>query len=137
MLPEDLTRFGLIPEFIGRLPVVGTVRNLERDALVEILAQPRNALVKQYRKMFELEDVDLQFTQDALEAIADEAIKRVTGARGLRAVMEEVLLDIMYELPGRDDVAQVLINRDAVLRNVNPTLVPHIGESPVRARRAS
>ena len=137
VLPEDLTRFGLIPEFIGRLPVVGTVRNLERDALVEILAQPRNALVKQYRKMFELEDVDLQFTQDALEAIADEAIKRVTGARGLRAVMEEVLLDIMYELPGRDDVAQVLINRDAVLRNVNPTLVPHIGESPARARRAS
>ena len=137
VLPEDLTRFGLIPEFIGRLPVVGTVRNLERDALVEILVQPRNALVKQYRKMFEFENVDLQFTQDALEAIADEAIKRVTGARGLRAVMEEVLLDIMYDLPGRDDVAQVVINRDAVLRNVNPTLVPHVGQSPARTRRAS
>ena len=99
VMPEDLLKFGLIPEFIGRLPVITSVRNLDRDALVRILTEPRNALVKQYQRLFELDNVELEFTDDALEAIADQAILRGTGARGLRAIMEEVLLSVMYEVP--------------------------------------
>ncbi len=137
VLPEDLTKFGLIPEFIGRLPVMGAVRSLEREALMRILVEPRNALVKQYQKMFRFENVDLAFDSEALEAIADEAIKRASGARGLRAVLEEVLLDIMYDLPGREDIETVLIDREAVLRNVNPTLVPRAEGGDTRSRRAS
>ena len=139
VLPEDLTRFGLIPEFIGRLPVTGTVSNLDRQALVRILVEPKNALVKQYQKMFRFENVDLRFTPDALEAVAEEAIKRSTGARGLRAVLEEVLLDIMYDLPSRHDVTTVTIDRSSVLANVNPTLLPRAGggETAARSRRAS
>ena len=102
MLPEDLLKFGLIPEFIGRLPVIGAVGNLDQEALVRILVEPRNALVKQYQKFFELEDVELEFTDDALGAVADQALLRGTGARGLRAILEEVLLDVMYDLPSRD-----------------------------------
>ena len=123
VLPEDLTKFGLIPEFIGRLPVVGAVSHLEADALVEILTEPRNALVKQYQKIFEFENVELEFTEDALGAIAEEAIKRATGARGLRAILEESLLDVMYELPGRDDVIKVIVDRDTVIDGAEPTLV--------------
>ena len=137
VLPEDLTKYGLIPEFIGRLPVMGAVRSLEREALMRILVEPRNALVKQYEKMFRFENVELVFDDDALEAIADEAIKRASGARGLRAVLEEVLLDIMYDLPGREDIETVVIDREAVLRNVNPTLVPRAEEADTRSRRAS
>ena len=137
VLPEDLTKYGLIPEFIGRLPVMGAVRSLEREALMRILVEPRNALVRQYQKMFRFENVDLVFDPDALEAIADEAIKRASGARGLRAVLEEVLLDIMYDLPGREDIETVVIDRGAVLRNVNPTLVPRAEGGDARSRRAS
>ena len=137
VLPEDLTKYGLIPEFIGRLPVMGAVGSLERDALMRILVEPRNALVKQYQKMFRFENVGLDFEEDALEAIADEAIKRASGARGLRAVLEEVLLDIMYDLPGREDISTVVIDREAVCRNVNPTLVPRAEEDDTRSRRAS
>ena len=137
VLPEDLTKYGLIPEFIGRLPVMGAVRSLEREALMRILVEPRNALVRQYQKMFRFENVDLAFDPDALEAIADEAIKRASGARGLRAVLEEVLLDIMYDLPGREDIETVVIDRGAVLRNVNPTLVPRAEGGDARSRRAS
>ena len=137
VLPEDLTKYGLIPEFIGRLPVMGAVRSLEREALMRILVEPRNALVRQYQKMFRFENVDLAFDPDALEAIADEAIKRASGARGLRAVLEEVLLDIMYDLPGREDIETVVIDRGAVLRNVNPTLVPRAEGGDSRSRRAS
>ena len=137
VLPEDLTKFGLIPEFIGRLPVMGAVRSLEREALMRILVEPRNALVKQYQKMFRFENVDLVFEADAQEAIADEAIKRASGARGLRAVLEEVLLDIMYDLPGREDIETVVIDREAVCRNVNPTLVPRAEGGDARSRRAS
>ena len=137
VLPEDLIKYGLIPEFIGRLPVMGAVRSLEREALMRILVEPRNALVRQYQKMFRFENVDLVFDPDALEAIADEAIKRASGARGLRAVLEEVLLDIMYDLPGREDIKTVVINRGAVLRNVNPTLVPRAEGGDARSRRAS
>ena len=137
VLPEDLTKFGLIPEFIGRLPVMGAVRSLEREALMRILVEPRNALVKQYQKMFRFESVDLVFDPEALEAIADEAIKRASGARGLRAVLEEVLLDTMYDLPGREDIETVVIDREAVLRNVNLTLVPRAEGGDTRSRRAS
>ena len=123
VMPEDLTKFGLIPEFIGRLPVVGAVSHLDADALIEILTEPRNALVKQYRKIFEFENVELEFTEDALAAIAEKAIKRATGARGLRAILEETLLDVMYELPGRDEVIKVIVDADTVLDKADPTLV--------------
>ncbi len=123
-MPEDLLKFGLIPEFIGRLPVIGAVHNLDKEALIRILMEPKNALVKQYRKFFEFEDVELEFQPDALEAVAEQALLRGTGARGLRAILEEVLLNIMYELPGRTDVGKCLIDRQVVLDRVNPTLVP-------------
>ena len=122
--PEDLLKFGMIPEFIGRLPVVGAVRSLDRDALVKILIEPKNSLVKQYRKMFEFEEVDLDFTPEAMDAIAEQALLRGTGARGLRAILEEVLLNTMYELPGRSDVGSVMIDADTVRTKVNPALVP-------------
>ena len=133
VLPEDLLKFGMIPEFIGRLPVITNVRNLDQNALVRILTEPRNALVKQYDRLFDLDGVELEFTEDALEAVADQAILRGTGARGLRAIMEEVLLSVMYEVPSRKDVAKVVINREVVLEHVNPTLVPR--ETPKRERR--
>jgi ATP-dependent Clp protease ATP-binding subunit ClpX len=124
VMPEDLLKFGMIPEFVGRLPVITSVHNLDREALIRILTEPRNALVRQYHRLFELDGVELEFTDDALEAIADQAILRGTGARGLRAIMEEVLLSVMYEVPSRQDVARVVITREAVLEHVNPTLVP-------------
>ena len=133
VMPEDLLKFGLIPEFIGRLPVITTVSNLDRDALVSILTQPKNALVKQYQRMFEIDGVELEFSDDALEAVADQAILRGTGARGLRAIMEEVLLPVMFDVPSRDDVARVVVTAEVVLKNVNPTLVPR--EAPVRKQR--
>jgi len=133
VLPEDLLKFGLIPEFIGRLPVIGAVSSLDRDALIRILVEPKNALVKQYRKFFEFEDVELEFTDDALEAISDQALLRGTGARGLRAILEEVLLDIMYDLPSRSDIGKCVVNREVVLERVNPTLVPR-AEAPRQAR---
>jgi len=122
--PEDLLKFGLIPEFVGRLPVIGAVSSLDREALISILVDPKNALVKQYQKIFEFEDVELSFTEDALASIADQALLRGTGARGLRAILEEVLLNLMYELPSRSDVGKCVVDRDTVLEKVNPTLVP-------------
>ena len=119
-MPEDLIKFGLIPEFIGRLPVVASVTSLDKDALVKILTEPRNALVKQYRKLFEMDGVELEFTEDALEAVADQAILRGTGARGLRAIMEEVLLPVMYDIPSRDDVAKVRGHRADGARERQP-----------------
>jgi ATP-dependent Clp protease ATP-binding subunit ClpX len=124
VLPEDLMKYGLIPEFIGRLPVMATVEDLDQEDLVRILTEPKNALTKQYARMFEMDHVSLVFTPDSLVAIAEQALKRSTGARGLRAIMEEVLLNTMYDLPSRDDVEQVLIDRDVVEKKVNPTLVP-------------
>jgi ATP-dependent Clp protease ATP-binding subunit ClpX len=114
----------MIPEFIGRLPVITSVRNLDQEALLRILTEPRNALVRQYRKLFELDNVELEFSDDALEAIADQAILRGTGARGLRAILEEVLLSVMYEVPSRTDVARVVITEQVVREHVNPTIVP-------------
>ncbi len=125
VLPEDLVRYGLIPEFIGRLPVVSSVEPLDRDALVDILTRPKNALTKQYRRFFEFDGVELEFDDGALEAIADLAVLRQTGARGLRAILEEVLLNTMYELPSRKDVGRCLITSDTVRERSNPTLVPH------------
>jgi ATP-dependent Clp protease ATP-binding subunit ClpX len=122
-MPEDLIKFGLIPEFIGRLPIVASVTNLDKKSLVTILTQPRNALVKQYQKLFEMDGVELEFTDTALEAIADQAILRGTGARGLRAIMEEVLQPVMYDIPSRTDVAKVVITEQTVRENVNPTIV--------------
>jgi ATP-dependent Clp protease ATP-binding subunit ClpX len=124
VMPEDLIGFGLIPEFIGRLPVVATVDDLDKESLVRVLTEPRNALTRQYAKFFEMDGVELQVTDAALVAIAEQAMKRGTGARGLRAIMEEVLLDTMYELPSRTDIAQVLIDEDVVRQKVNPTLIP-------------
>jgi ATP-dependent Clp protease ATP-binding subunit ClpX len=124
VMPEDLLKFGMIPEFVGRLPVITSVHNLDREALIQILTEPRNALVRQYRRLFELDGVDLEFTDDALEAVADQAILRGTGARGLRAILEEVLMSVMYEVPSRKDVEGVVITSESVLENVNPTLVP-------------
>jgi ATP-dependent Clp protease ATP-binding subunit ClpX len=125
VLPEDLHKFGLIPEFIGRLPVVTTVSPLDQDALMQILTEPKNALVRQYQRMFEIDGVELEFEKDALEAIADLAKLRQTGARGLRAILEEVLGPIMFEVPSDDDVARVVVTKAAVLENAAPTIVPH------------
>ena len=136
VLPEDLIKFGLIPEFVGRLPVVSSVEQLDREALIRILTAPKNALVKQYRKFFEYDHVDLQFSDDALEAIADQAILRGTGARGLRAILEEVLLNTMYELPSRGDVGECVITGEVVRKRVNPTLVPR-AEQPAKRRRSA
>jgi ATP-dependent Clp protease ATP-binding subunit ClpX len=124
VMPEDMLKFGLIPEFVGRLPVITSVRSLDRDALVKILTEPRNALVRQYQRLFELDGVELEFSADAQEAIADQAILRGTGARGLRAIMEEVLLSVMYEVPSNPNIARVLITREVVLQKVIPTIVP-------------
>ena len=131
-MPEDLIKFGLIPEFIGRLPVVASVSNLDKQSLVRILTEPRNALTKQYKKLFEMDNVELEFTKTALEAIADQALLRGTGARGLRAIMEEVLQPVMYEIPSRDDVAKVVITEQTVRENVNPTIV---SRQPTRRQR--
>jgi len=136
VLPEDLLKFGLIPEFVGRLPVIGTVSGLEKDALVRILVEPNNALIKQYRKVFSLDNVELELTPDALEAVAEQALLRGTGARGLRAILEEVLLDVMYDLPSRTDIGKCVIDRSVVLDKVNPTLVPRSGKE-TRPRRAA
>ncbi|UVS77619.1 MULTISPECIES: ATP-dependent Clp protease ATP-binding subunit ClpX [Actinokineospora] len=131
-MPEDLIKFGLIPEFIGRLPVVASVTNLDKTSLVRILTEPRNALVKQYKKLFEMDGVELEFTDTAMEAVADQAILRGTGARGLRAIMEEVLQSVMYDIPSRTDVAKVVITEQTVRENVNPTIV---SRAPTRRER--
>jgi ATP-dependent Clp protease ATP-binding subunit ClpX len=123
VMPEDLIKFGLIPEFIGRLPVVASVTNLDKRSLVKILTEPRNALSRQYQRLFEMDGVELEFTKGAMESIADQAILRGTGARGLRAIMEEVLLQVMYDIPSRSDVAKVVITEQTVRENVNPTIV--------------
>ncbi len=129
VLPEDLQKFGLIPEFIGRLPVVGVVDQLDHEALTRILVEPRNALVKQYQRMFELDGVELEFTDEAISAVVDQAVLRNTGARGLRAILEEVLLGVMYEMPSREDIARCIIDSEVVLDKVNPTLVPRRDDS--------
>ncbi len=122
--PEDLHHFGLIPEFIGRLPMISSVSPLDKDALVRILTEPRNALIKQFRKLFELDGVQLEITEDAIDAVADKALERGTGARGLRAILEETLLDVMFEVPSRDEIASVVVTGDAVRGTGAPELLP-------------
>ena len=136
-LPEDLLKFGMIPEFVGRLPVFTAVAKLDREALVSVLTEPRNALTKQYQRLFDLDNVELEFEPAALEEIAEQALLRGTGARGLRAILEEVLLNVMYEVPSRTDVAKVVISGEVVRDNVNPTLVPREVESRRERREKS
>jgi len=121
--PEDLLKFGLIPEFVGRLPVIATLTDLDEDALVTILTEPKNALVKQYQRLFEIEGVELTFTPDSLRAIAKRAISRKTGARGLRSIMEDILLDTMFELPGMTDVEEVVVNEESVSAVARPLMI--------------
>ena len=138
MLPEDLLKFGLIPEFVGRLPVIGAVSSLDNEALIRILVEPKNALVKQYQKFFELEDVELEFTDDALAAVADQALLRGTGARGLRAILEEVLLGVMYDLPSAPTSQRCVIDRTTCGRRCTRRWCP-ASETPhqPRPRRAA
>jgi ATP-dependent Clp protease ATP-binding subunit ClpX len=131
--PEDLVKFGLIPEFVGRVPVVGTVDSLDVDALIQILVEPKNALVKQYQKIFEFEEAELEFTTEALATVAVEALERGTGARGLRAILEEVLLDVMFELPGESGNCRVIVDDACVSERRTPDVVPSVDEQPDRA----
>lgn len=123
ILPEDLLKFGMIPEFIGRVPIVVTLNQLDKDALVRILTEPKNALIKQYRRLFEMDGVELEFEADALEAIAAEGLKRKTGARGLRAIMEELMLNVMFEIPSRDDIGKCIVTHDTVVNKELPKLI--------------
>ena len=135
VMPEDLLKFGMIPEFVGRLPVLTSVENLDKPALMQILTEPKNALVKQYQKLFDLDDVVLEFSPDALEAVAELAMERGTGARGLRAIMESVLLGVMYEVPSRADVAKVIIEKECITSKAPATLIERVGEVPKRSSR--
>ena len=137
VMPEDLLKFGLIPEFIGRLPVFTAVAKLDRSALVAVLTKPKNALVKQYQRLFALDGVELEFEPEALDEIADQALLRGTGARGLRAILEEVLLHVMYDVPSRSDIAKVVITGAVVRDNVNPTLVPRSVPRRVRGEKSA
>jgi ATP-dependent Clp protease ATP-binding subunit ClpX len=126
-MPEDLLNFGLIPEFIGRLPVVSAVHQLKREDLVQILTEPKNALTKQYQRFFNYDNIDLVFTDDALWSIADRALARETGARGLRSIIENALLDVMFELPSRKDVSKCVITKETIEKGLKPTLVTSAG----------
>jgi ATP-dependent Clp protease ATP-binding subunit ClpX len=134
VMPEDLLKFGMIPEFIGRLPVLTSVENLDKPALMQILTEPKNALVKQYQRLFDLDNVELEFDAEALDSIADLALDRGTGARGLRAIMESVLLSVMYDVPSRNDVEKVTITKACISDGGAPTLVLRTGDLPKRAR---
>ena len=123
MLPQDLLKYGLIPEFIGRLPIIATLKDLDKEALIKIATEPKNALVKQYQKLLEMDNVELEFKQDALEAIVDKAIERKTGARGLRSIIEEIMRDIMFEIPSTPNISKCIITKDTVLNNDKPELV--------------
>jgi ATP-dependent Clp protease ATP-binding subunit ClpX len=133
VMPEDLLKFGMIPEFIGRLPIMTSVENLDQNALMQILTEPKNALVKQYQKLFDLDEVELEFSIEALEVVADLAIKRGTGARGLRAIMEETLLSVMYEVPSKKEIGKVIITPAVVRKEEAPTYMPRPAGGPKRA----
>ena len=135
VMPEDLLKFGMIPEFIGRLPVITSVENLDKPALMQILTEPKNALVKQYQRLFDIDDVELEITPDALDAIAELALKRGTGARGLRAILESVLLGSMYDVPSRADITKVILTHECISDGGAPTLIPRTGDIPKRGAR--
>ncbi|AXF55807.1 ATP-dependent protease ATP-binding subunit ClpX [Salicibibacter kimchii] len=128
ILPEDLLRYGLIPEFIGRLPVISSLKPLDEDALVEILTKPKNALVKQFQKLLEIDEVELEFTDDALRAIANKAIERKTGARGLRSIIEDIMRDVMYDLPSKEEITKCTITKECVAEDASPELTTKDGE---------
>ena len=136
VMPEDLLKFGMIPEFIGRLPILTSVENLDRATLMQILTEPKNALVKQYHRLFELDGVEFEISQEALELVADLAIKRGTGARGLRAIMEETLLGVMYEIPSKPEIEKVIVTPEAVRKEAAPTYVTRPTGGPKRSARA-
>jgi len=121
--PEDLIKYGLIPEFVGRIPVIASLEELTTEDLVKILKEPKNALIKQFQKLFAMDNIDLHFTDGAIEAIAEEAQKRKTGARGLRAILEQAMLDIMYELPSKKDVRECVISEDVILNKAEPIIM--------------
>jgi ATP-dependent Clp protease ATP-binding subunit ClpX len=132
ILPQDLLKYGLIPEFVGRLPIIVTLHSLDKDALVKILTEPKNALVKQYQKLFEMDDTLLEFDEDALEAIAEKAIQRNTGARGLRAILEEIMLDVMYEIPSSTNIEKCIITRETVEKDLIPEMIINDNKKPIR-----
>jgi ATP-dependent Clp protease ATP-binding subunit ClpX len=123
IMPEDLLKFGLIPEFVGRIPIIVTLNPLDRKALVQILTEPKNALVKQYQKLFELDNVDLEFQAEAIDEIAQKALDRKTGARGLRAIFEETMLNVMYEIPSRDDIDKCIVTKEAIIEHKEPEII--------------
>ena len=137
ILPEDLLRFGLIPEFIGRLPIIASLNQLDEEALIEILTKPKNALIKQYQKMLELDNVELEFEEEALREISKQAIERKTGARGLRSIIEGIMLDVMYDLPSRDDVQKCIITQDAVIHKSEPKFILKDGTIIEEKRKTS
>ena len=132
LLPQDLLKFGLIPEFIGRLPIIATLKDLDKQALIKIATEPKNALVKQYQKLLEMDDVELEFNQDALEAIVDKAIERKTGARGLRSIIEDIMRDIMFEIPSTPNITKCIITRNTVINKARPEIIT--GEKPINTQ---
>src|SRR4029079_10798919 len=137
VMPEDLLNFGLIPEFIGRLPIVSAVHQLRREDLVQILVEPKNALVRQYQRFFGYDGIELVFTDDALWEIADKALDRETGARGLRSIIEIALLDVMFELPSRKDVSKGVITKETITKGLKPTLVTSAGTESEELQQAN
>ncbi len=138
MQPEDLVRFGMIPELVGRLPVVVSLDSLDQDALVRILKEPKNALVKQYQYLFSLDDVELTFTDEALEAVARQALERKTGARGLRAILESALMDIMFNLPSQQDYKKCIVTKEVVEQGAQPELIKNVpGRAPKKRLKAA
>jgi ATP-dependent Clp protease ATP-binding subunit ClpX len=128
-----LLKYGLIPEFVGRLPIIATLQSLDEEALVKILKEPKNALVKQYQKLFEMDGVVLEFEDEALHLIAQKAIERKTGARGLRAILEDIMLNVMYDIPSRDDIEKCIITKDTIINNQEPILILTDGQKPRKA----
>jgi ATP-dependent Clp protease ATP-binding subunit ClpX len=133
ILPEDLLKFGLIPEFVGRLPIIATLQSLDEEALIKILQEPKNALVKQYQKLFEMDGVTLEFEGEAMTVIAKKAIERKTGARGLRAILEDIMLNVMYDIPSRDDIEKCIITKDTIINRQEPILIIADGQKPRKA----
>jgi len=138
VLPEDLMHYGLIPEFVGRLPVISAIHQLTRDDLIRILQEPRNALVKQFQRFFSFDGIELHFAEDSLASIANKALERDTGARGLRSILEEILLEVQFELPSRGDVTKCVVTKETVEKNLKPTLVTEAAKAAqTRSKRAA
>jgi ATP-dependent Clp protease ATP-binding subunit ClpX len=137
VLPEDLMQYGLIPEFVGRLPVISAIHQLTKDDLVTILTEPRNALTKQFHRFFSFDGIELHFADDALGAVADKALERNTGARGLRSILEEVLLEVQFELPSRGDVTKCVVTKETIEKNLKPTLVTEAAKAAKSRQKAS